>query len=333
MSAPSRIALVLLAAAMMVAAGSTRSARQAPIELCGRDSVDQRLGPSRSLYCIDLVPVPDFREASGTVELHHASSPFTVSVDAEGHHRYEVVIDLRGLPDPRSLGPYSTYVAWVTTPSLSPELKLGEVRAGRTRSGVVGFNKFIVMITAESSSRVTRRTGRMVLRANSPSWLLQPHDASKLPARSTDEHAHQAPGGSGWTMPPMHRDVPSMVAGLELLSPSTAPWRPGARTDTSRIPMVRPRELITLRDGDSLALSAGLVRRSIAGRTITMYGFNGQSPGPLLQVLERSTITVNFNNQLDQPTSIHWHGIRLDNRFDGVPHLTQPLVEPGGRFR
>jgi FtsP/CotA-like multicopper oxidase with cupredoxin domain len=334
-SAISRSAFCSLAAAMLLAGGvgSASVARQTPVELCGRDSVDQRLGPSRSLYCIDLIPVPDFREASGTVELHHAPSPFTVSVDAEGHHLYELVFDLRRLPDPRSLGPYSTYVAWVTTPTLSPEVKLGEVRAGRTRLGVVGFNKFVVMITAEASERVARRTGRMVLRANSPSWLLQPHDASKLPARSSaGEHAHQA-AGSEWAMPPMHPDVPSMVAGLEALTPSATPWRPGARVDTSRVPMVRPREMITLHDRDSLDLTAGLVRRTIAGRTITRYGFNGQSPGPLLQVVERSTITVNFTNRLDQPTSIHWHGIRLDNRFDGVPHVTQPLVEPGGRFR
>jgi FtsP/CotA-like multicopper oxidase with cupredoxin domain len=301
-------------------------------QTCAPDTVDQRLGPSRSLYCIDLIPVPALRQVSGTVELHRASSPFTVSVDSEGHLQYDLVVALGNLPDPRSLGPYSAYVAWVTTPSLSPEVKLAEVRAGRTRVGVTSFDKFIVMITAETSPRVARRSGRMVLRANSPSWLLLPHDASKLPAQSVAEHAHHS-DGSGWTMPPMHPGVPTMVAGLEALVPSTKPWWPGTSRDTSSIPMVKPREMLTLRDGDSLLLTAGLVRRSIAGRTITMYGFNGQSPGPLLRVVERSSIVVNFVNDLDQPTSIHWHGIRLDNRFDGVPHVTQALVEPGGRFR
>ena len=40
-----------------------------------------------------------------------------------------------------------------------------------------------------------------------------------------------------------------------------------------------------------------------------------------------------LHQSLDQPTTVHWHGIRLANRFDGVPHLTQPPVPPGGSFR
>ena len=45
-----------------------------------------------------------------------------------------------------------------------------------------------------------------------------------------------------------------------------------------------------------------------------------------------STIFVNFENHTSWPTAIHWHGLRLDNAFDGVPHLTQDPVPPGGRF-
>ncbi len=64
-----------------------------------------------------------------------------------------------------------------------------------------------------------------------------------------------------------------------------------------------------------------------------MYGFNGQYPGPLIQVDRRATVVVNFENRIDQPSAVHWHGIRLDNRFDGTPHVTQELVPSGGRFR
>src|SRR5439155_15220138 len=248
----------------------------------------------------------DFRQAGGTVEMRHTSSPFTAAVDSEGHHEYTLIASLDNLQDPRDLGRYTTYVAWVTTPSLAPEIKLGEVREGRTRLGVVAFNKFIVMITAESSARVTTRRGRMLLRANSPSWLLLPHDAARLPAQSTDlDHSRMVMGG--WVMPPMHPQVPVMIAGLEPLTPDAAPWVP---SDTGAIPMVRPSEVVTVRDGDSLHLTAGLVRRTVAARTVTMYGFNGRSPGPLLRVVERSTIVVNFTNHLDQPTTIHWHGVR-----------------------
>ena len=74
------------------------------------------------------------------------------------------------------------------------------------------------------------------------------------------------------------------------------------------------------------------MRRVLFGRTITVLGFNGQYPGPLIQVDEASTITVRFVNRTDFPTAMHWHGIRLDNRFDGVPHVTQDPVAPGESF-
>jgi hypothetical protein len=89
-------------------------------------------------------------------------------------------------------------------------------------------------------------------------------------------------------MPPMHPQVPTMVAGLETLEPKERPWLPGEGLDPASIPMMRPREVVTVKDGDSLALVAGLVRRKIAGRTIIAYGFNGQSPGPLIRVDQTS---------------------------------------------
>jgi FtsP/CotA-like multicopper oxidase with cupredoxin domain len=64
-----------------------------------------------------------------------------------------------------------------------------------------------------------------------------------------------------------------------------------------------------------------------------LYGFNGQVPGPLLVVPEAATVIVTFVNRTAFPTTIHWHGLRHDNRFDGVPHLTQDPVPPGGSFR
>ena len=84
--------------------------------------------------------------------------------------------------------------------------------------------------------------------------------------------------------------------------------------------------------GDTLRLDAGLVRRTIRGRDLVMYGFNGQYPGPLLHVPEQATITVQFTNHTRWPTAVHWHGVRLDNRFDGVPGVTQEHVLPGETF-
>jgi FtsP/CotA-like multicopper oxidase with cupredoxin domain len=75
-----------------------------------------------------------------------------------------------------------------------------------------------------------------------------------------------------------------------------------------------------------------LVRRVIRGHAFAMYGFNGQVPGPLIRVPQNATIIVRFHDRIDLPSTIHWHGVRLDNRFDGVPGITQDSVMPGGDF-
>jgi FtsP/CotA-like multicopper oxidase with cupredoxin domain len=256
-------------------------------------------------------------------------------VDESGHQLFAPAITLANLPDPRTLGPYSAYIAWAVTSDLSRDVKLGAVTNGRTEVGVVGLNQFLLMITAERSADVMRRSGPAILNGTSPSWALQPHDAlpitrsSRRAAMSMEGHSQSV--APQWVMPPMHHQVPQMAPGLEDLVPNAAPWMPSANGKT--IADVRPREVLTLKDGDSISLVAGLVRRTIAGHAVTMYGFNGQSPGPLIRVDQRSHIVVNFMNALDLPTSIHWHGVRLDNRYDGTPMASQSAIVPGGTFR
>lgn len=63
-----------------------------------------------------------------------------------------------------------------------------------------------------------------------------------------------------------------------------------------------------------------------------LWGFNGSSPGPELRLRQGDTLALRFENRTDQPSSVHWHGIRLPNAMDGVPGLTQPLVQPGETF-
>ena len=63
-----------------------------------------------------------------------------------------------------------------------------------------------------------------------------------------------------------------------------------------------------------------------------LWLYNNSSPGPALTARKGETIEVEFVNMLDQPTTIHWHGIRNINEMDGVPGLTQAAVEPGERF-
>ena len=139
-------------------------------------------------------------------------------------------------------------------------------------------------------------------------------------------------GGSSptWRMPPMPTDMP-MLPPLKGMTPDVESFLPSAENPGS-LPTARYREVRRLADGDTLSLEAMKVRRTIEGRTFTMYGFNGQYPGPLVEVPEDGTIVVEFTNDLDMPSTVHWHGVRLDNRFDGVPDVTQEPVPPGGSF-
>ena len=140
---------------------------------------------------------------------------------------------------------------------------------------------------------------------------------------------------SEWRMPPMNMAM-AMAAFLQGRIPDVTPFIPGAELDDEQrgmLPKATFQEVIELADGDSLDLDAGLVLRDIGGRTMVMYAFNGQIPGPLLRVKQHSTIIVNFTNNIEFPTTLRWHGVRLDNDFDGVPGLTQRPVRPGESFQ
>lgn len=79
-------------------------------------------------------------------------------------------------------------------------------------------------------------------------------------------------------------------------------------------------------------LEAKIVRKEINGKEIRMFGYNGQIPGPVLKVKQNSNVTIKFRNSLDLPTTVHWHGILLENKYDGVPNITQPEIAPGQTF-
>ena len=67
------------------------------------------------------------------------------------------------------------------------------------------------------------------------------------------------------------------------------------------------------------------------GRTIRGFAYNGQVPGPLIEAKVGDTIEVRLTNSLPQPTTIHWHGIRVPAEMDGT-EAVQPPVEPGQTF-
>ena len=63
-----------------------------------------------------------------------------------------------------------------------------------------------------------------------------------------------------------------------------------------------------------------------------VWNYNGQVPGPIIRGQSGTTLTIEAVNQLAEPTSVHWHGLRIDNAMDGVPGVTQDPIQPGDTF-
>ena len=57
-----------------------------------------------------------------------------------------------------------------------------------------------------------------------------------------------------------------------------------------------------------------------------MLGFNGSTPGPEIRVREGGRVAVSFENGIDSPSPVHWHGIHIDNPMYGIPGLTPSAV-------
>lgn len=290
--------------------------------------------PASDLNCIDLFSTTRGGDAAGVIQLQRPWSPYGVTVTADGIHRHELVAWLARLPEPSTLGPYNAYVAWATPLALDPVIRLGEVTNGRNELGEVAFNKYLVWITAEVSGDATEREGPLVVRGRSPSSRMEAHDLMAL-APSAEEGMTMRSSDmvnmeEAWTIPPMYEGVP-MLPGVMSSRPAVTPLRP--QVEVSTLPEARPRQVVRLPDGGTLDLEAGFVRKRVGDRDLAMMAFNGQIPGPLIEVTEAATVFVNFRNETPMPTAVHWHGLRLDNRYDGVPGVTQDPVPPGQTFR
>jgi len=90
-------------------------------------------------------------------------------------------------------------------------------------------------------------------------------------------------------------------------------------------------EIVELADGDTFDLRIAPVAKRLGEHTVRMLGYNGSIPGPTLRIREGSEIEVRIENQGDLADTVHWHGLRLENRYDGT-HETQRPLEPGETF-
>ena len=103
-------------------------------------------------------------------------------------------------------------------------------------------------------------------------------------------------------------------------------------TETAGLPEVLGPDVTRLADGDRLDLQIGPVRKNIDGAELRMLAYNGSIPGPTLQVDQGSEITVQVRNDGDVEATVHWHGLRLENQYDGVPDETQVPIPIGGTY-
>ena len=102
-------------------------------------------------------------------------------------------------------------------------------------------------------------------------------------------------------------------------------------TETAGLPECGRPPVIELGDGDAVDLRIAPVAKQLGDARVRMLAYNGSIPGPTLKVRQGSQVVVNVTNDGDLAATVHWHGLRLDNRFDGT-HETQRPMEIGERF-
>ena len=99
-------------------------------------------------------------------------------------------------------------------------------------------------------------------------------------------------------------------------------------SDPTGLPAARSCEVVELADGDVFELRIAAVTKGLRDATVRMLAYNGSIPGPTLKIAQGSEVEVNVVNDGDLQATVHWHGVRLENRYDGT-HETQAPIAVG----
>lgn len=116
------------------------------------------------------------------------------------------------------------------------------------------------------------------------------------------------------TMPPLVPDSGRPYRPVVTLNGWSLPWRMNAGVKEFHL------------------VAEPVVREIAPGMKARLWGYNGQSPGPTIEVVEGDRVRLFVTNRLPEHTTIHWHGQRLPNGMDGVGGLTQPQIQPGKTY-
>ena len=113
---------------------------------------------------------------------------------------------------------------------------------------------------------------------------------------------------------------------------------PDTKVDTDQfsreiagLPDVQPPETVELSDGEQFDIEIAPVAKRLGDVTVRMLAYNRSIPGPTLKVRQDSEVLVNVTNHGDLEATVHWHGVRIENRYDGT-HQTQAPIEVGESF-
>ena len=116
------------------------------------------------------------------------------------------------------------------------------------------------------------------------------------------------------TMPPLVPNTGRPYNPVVTLNGWTLPWRMNAGVKEFHL------------------VAEPVIREMAPGMKAHLWGYNGQSPGPTIEVVEGDRVRIFVTNKLPEHTSVHWHGQRLPNGMDGVSGLTQKSIQPGKTF-
>ncbi len=148
--------------------------------------------------------------------------------------------------------------------------------------------------------------------------ILQAQDSTEMPGMADATPAPAAAGTDYKTMDAMHAE--GIQTFLDNIGKDEIFWR-------------KPMEYTMDGDTKVFKLTAQNINwETSPGVSFPAMAYNGIIPGPEIRVTEGDKIRVEFNNQMSESSSIHWHGLRIPNDQDGVTFITQQPVEPGQTF-
>src|SRR5262245_38014135 len=183
----------------------------------------------------------------------------------------------------------------------------------------------------ETTRRQFLAAGVAAAGVTAPGTAAQPEKVNQRP-REVSSHTHHDHGGDY----PRDRAGPGGPVGSptdrgKLVRGLSTPGEPPVAVVTPDLPARLHWEM---KDGvKEFHLHARHTRREfLPGMWFDVWGYNDSMPGPTIEAVEGDRVRIVVHNELPESTTVHWHGIEVPNRFDGVHGMNQDPIPPGGEF-